>query len=123
MTCFCTLYAIVIAVAKDLPDTEGDLENNIETFATKYGVGTVSLGAAAALAFNYLQGFAWCLAPATRSAFRPYVLLPAHTIMLAVLLRGVLRLRDAKFTTDSLKAFYRLIWALFYSEYFLFPFI
>ncbi len=38
-----TLFAVVIAITKDLPDVEGDKANNIETFATKMGVRNVSL--------------------------------------------------------------------------------
>lgn len=38
----------MIAITKDLPDTEGDKANNIETFATRLGVRTVSLAGEAA---------------------------------------------------------------------------
>lgn len=44
ITCFVTMFAVVIAITKDLPDVEGDKANGIETFATKMGVPAVSLG-------------------------------------------------------------------------------
>ena len=34
ITRFMTVFAAVIAVSKDLPDTEGDLKYNVKTFAT-----------------------------------------------------------------------------------------
>lgn len=40
---FVTMFAVVIAITKDLPDVEGDRANGIETFATKLGVKNVSL--------------------------------------------------------------------------------
>lgn len=43
ITCFVTMFATVIAITKDLPDVEGDLANNITTFATRLGVKNVSL--------------------------------------------------------------------------------
>lgn len=38
ITCFVTLFAVVIAITKDLPDIEGDKQFGIETFATRMGV-------------------------------------------------------------------------------------
>lgn len=43
ITCFVTMFATVIAITKDLPDVEGDMANNITTFATRLGVKNVSL--------------------------------------------------------------------------------
>lgn len=37
------MFATVIAITKDLPDVEGDMANNITTFATRLGVKNVSL--------------------------------------------------------------------------------
>jgi 4-hydroxybenzoate polyprenyltransferase len=37
------MFATVIAITKDLPDIEGDMANNITTFATRLGVKNVSL--------------------------------------------------------------------------------
>jgi len=122
MTCFCTVYALVIAVTKDLPDMQGDIEGGIDTFATRFGPGKVSLAAAVVLFLNYAGALVWTLGP-TRAAFRPWVILPVHCVLASLLIRGWLRLRRADFTQEALKAFYRLIWSLFYTEYFLFPLV
>jgi len=122
ITCFCSVYALVIAVTKDLPDVQGDLENKIDTFATRFGVGTVATAASAVLLANYGAALVWTNSPAA-AAFRPKILLPAHAILASLLVRGLIRLRRARYSQEGLKAFYRLIWLLFYSEYFLFPLV
>lgn len=122
ITCFCTVYAVVIAVTKDLPDVQGDLENNIQTFATRFGVGKVATAATGALIANYGMALLWALGP-TRGAFRPQVLLTSHAVLAILLSRGLRRLSAAQFSQEAIKAYYRLIWALFYTEYFLFPFV
>ena len=38
ITVFVTLFAVVIAITKDLPDVEGDRQHGIQTFATQLGV-------------------------------------------------------------------------------------
>ncbi len=43
ITTFVTVFAVVIAITKDLPDVDGDRANGIETFATRMGVRNVSL--------------------------------------------------------------------------------
>eukprot|EP00913_Durusdinium_trenchii_P030828 g28873.t1 len=106
ITCFCSVYALVIAVTKDLPDVQG----------------TVATAASAVLLANYAAALVWANSPAA-AAFRPKVLLPAHAVLALLLVRGLVRLRRARFSQEGLKAFYRLIWLLFYSEYFLFPFV
>mmetsp|Transcript_71798 Transcript_71798/g.126784 ORF Transcript_71798/g.126784 Transcript_71798/m.126784 type:complete len:374 (+) Transcript_71798:47-1168(+) len=122
MTCFCSVFALVIAVTKDLPDVQGDLENNIDTFATRFGIGKVAGAATAVLLANYGAALAW-VSSAAGAAFRPQVLLPAHGLLSALLVRGFLRLKASGYSQDGVQTFYRLIWFLFYSQYFLFPFV
>ncbi len=43
ITVFVTMFATVIAITKDLPDTAGDQAHGIQTFATTFGVRGVSL--------------------------------------------------------------------------------
>merc|ERR1712187_206029 len=111
-----------MGITKDLPDVQGDLEGGIETFATRFGVQKVATAASFALLANYAMALFWVLGP-TRAAFRPQVLLTSHAVLAALLVRGLRRLSAAKFSQEAIKAFYRLIWALFYSEYFLFPLV
>lgn len=51
ITSFVTLFAVVIAITKDLPDVEGDRANGIETFATRMGVRNVT----------FLSEFGFCV--------------------------------------------------------------
>ena len=53
ITSFVTLFAMVIAVTKDLSDVKGDREFNIQTFATQLGVPAIAKLAAFALLANY----------------------------------------------------------------------
>jgi len=120
ITCFITFFAVVIAVTKDLPDVAGDMEHNVETFATRYGVAKVSTAAFVALLLNYASVFVW--ATAAPGAFRPAFVV-GHTMLAALLARGFVRLRASGFAQDAILAFYRLIWLLLYCEYLFFPFI
>mmetsp|Transcript_8267 Transcript_8267/g.26014 ORF Transcript_8267/g.26014 Transcript_8267/m.26014 type:complete len:266 (+) Transcript_8267:3-800(+) len=122
MTCFGVVFALVIAVTKDLPDVQGDIEGKVDTFATRFGVERVSLAATGVLVANYAQCLLWVCGQ-SGAAFRPQLLVPSQAVLAAMLVRGWLRLRAGKFTQDSLKAFYRLIWLVFYTQYILFPFI
>lgn len=122
MTCFGTIYALVIAVTKDLPDVQGDIENKIDTFATRMGVDKVAVIATGVLLANYSTALYWVLGP-SRAAFRPGVLPIGHAVLASLLVRGLVRLRAAGHTQEALKTYYRLIWFLFYSEYFMFPFV
>jgi len=123
MTTFGVIFALVIAVTKDLPDVEGDRQGNVETFATRFGVANVSLAATLALVANYAQSLAWAYGPARGMFFRPKLMVGSQAIMAALLIRGWLRARKACFTQEALKAFYRLIWLVFYLQYLLFPFV
>merc|ERR1712086_1096496 len=116
------VFAIIIAVTKDLPDVQGDMENKIDTFATRFGVDKVALAASAALIANYSVALFWVFGP-FGSSFRWQVLLPVHAILASLMVRGTMRLRKAGHTLEALKAYYRLIWACFYTEYLIFPFI
>ena len=54
ITCFVTLFAVVISITKDLADIEGDKKFNIDTFATKLGVKGVSYLGSGLLLANYV---------------------------------------------------------------------
>lgn len=42
ITCFVTLFAVVIAITKDLADVEGDRKYGIQTFSTRLGTRRVA---------------------------------------------------------------------------------
>uniref|UniRef100_A0A1D1YCD2 Putative homogentisate phytyltransferase 2, chloroplastic n=1 Tax=Anthurium amnicola TaxID=1678845 RepID=A0A1D1YCD2_9ARAE len=54
ITAFVTLFALVIAITKDLPDVEGDRKFQISTLATKLGVRNIALLGSGLLLANYL---------------------------------------------------------------------
>ena len=54
ITVFSTIFATVIAITKDLPDVKGDIQYNINTFATRLGVEKVSAIGILLLFANYI---------------------------------------------------------------------
>nr|GEV67455.1 homogentisate solanesyltransferase, chloroplastic [Tanacetum cinerariifolium] len=61
ITTFVTLFALVIAITKDLPDVEGDRKFEISTFATKLGVRNIGLLGSGLLLINYIGSIAAAL--------------------------------------------------------------
>lgn len=117
---FMTIFALVIAVTKDLPDVEGDKKYAIETFSTKLGVKKIASAATLVLFLNYLGAIATALlaAPGT---FRCGVMVPAHALLATWLLKSFREMNPDKMT--DIKKYYKRIWDLFYLEYILYPFI
>ena len=121
ITVFVTLFAVAIAITKDLPDVTGDRANGIKTFATEMGVKTVSLLGIALLFSNY--SLAVFLALRFPASFNTQVMAPAHLALALVLLIRAWRLDRAGYSKDAIQSFYRWIWNLFYAEYVFLPFI
>ena len=120
---FMTIFAGIIAVTKDLPDVEGDVKYNIETFASKYGIKKIAQTAtfvlltayaiAASLPFTALIG-----------AFKTLPMTGGHIFLATFLLYGYNNLNNEGYTTASVKKYYfTTIWNCFYMEYCLYPFI
>lgn len=117
---FMTIFATVIAVTKDLPDTEGDKAYNIDTFATKVGVAKIANGATACLLLNYLQAIlTGVLSPAR--TFRNIPMIGGHLALASVLIYRFRQLDTA--SMPSIKKYYKHIWDLFYLEYALYTII
>ncbi|MBA0800608.1 hypothetical protein Gohar_011032 [Gossypium harknessii] len=110
ITTFVTLFALVIAITKDLPDVEGDRKFQISTLATKLGVRNIAFLGSGLLLVNYVA--AVLAAIYMPQAFRRSLMIPAH-IFLAVCL----------IFQEAISGFYRFIWNLFYAEYAIFPFV
>jgi len=121
ITCFVTMFAVVIAVTKDLPDVEGDRKFNIETFATRLGVRNIAFLGSGLLLVNYLGAVA--LALAMPAAFNAPLMIGAHSLLAIAIIRATLLLDKAKYTQDAIYKYYGAIWANFYTEYLLFPFL
>ncbi|CAA7016161.1 unnamed protein product [Microthlaspi erraticum] len=55
ITSFVKLFALVIAITKDLPDVEGDRKFQISTLATKLGVRNIAFLGSGLLLVNYIS--------------------------------------------------------------------
>jgi len=122
ITSFVTTFAVAIAVTKDLADVEGDRAFGVETFATRLGVARVAGLGLGLLACAYAGAVgAALLHPAT--FFRPRLAIAAHVGLGCALAALGARLRGAAYSREGVTAFYRGVWALFYAEYALLPFL
>ncbi|GFY99857.1 homogentisate prenyltransferase [Actinidia rufa] len=100
ITTFVTMFALVIAITKDLPDVEGDRKFQISTFATKLGVRNIASIGSGLLLLNYVGA-----------------------ILAAIFMPQAWLLEKANYTQEAISGFYRFIWNLFYAEYIMFPFM
>ncbi|KAI3706512.1 hypothetical protein L6452_24308 [Arctium lappa] len=121
ITTFVTLFALVIAITKDLPDVEGDRKFQISTFATKLGVRNIALLGSGLLLINYIGSVA--AAFYMPQAFRSSLMIPFHAILASCLIFQAWVLERANYTQEAIAGFYRFVWNLFYAEYIIFPFI
>ncbi|PWA77434.1 homogentisate phytylprenyltransferase [Artemisia annua] len=121
ITTFVTLFALVIAITKDLPDVEGDRKFEISTFATKLGVRNIGLLGSGLLLINYIGSIAAALY--MPQAFRGNFMVPVHTVLALCLIYQAWVLERAKYTQEAIAGYYRFVWNLFYAEYIIFPFI
>ncbi|XP_020578573.1 probable homogentisate phytyltransferase 2, chloroplastic isoform X2 [Phalaenopsis equestris] len=121
ITAFVTLFALVIAITKDLPDVEGDRKFQISTFATKLGVRNIALIGVGLLLVNYVTAI--FVALYIPEAFRCSIMISAHGMFALGLIFQACVLEQAKYTKEAILQFYRFIWNLFYAEYLIFPLI
>jgi homogentisate solanesyltransferase len=121
ITSFVTVFAIVIAITKDLPDVQGDKANNIETFATRLGVAKVAQLAVGMLLVNYMGAIFVAITRPT--LFNAPVMVGVHAVMAVVIVYRAIKLHADKYSQAAIQDFYRWIWNLFYSEYAFVPFI
>merc|ERR1712048_403713 len=121
ITGFVTTFAIAIAVSKDLPDVAGDRLEGVKTFATMLGERRTAFLASGLLLCNYAAAIA--LAIFQTAAFRAPLMVGAHALLAAGLVRATARLDSAGYSKNAITEFYKFVWMLFYSEYLMFPFI
>ncbi|GAB4851482.1 Probable homogentisate phytyltransferase 2, chloroplastic [Ancistrocladus abbreviatus] len=121
ITTFVTLFALVIAITKDLPDVEGDRKYQISTLATKLGVRNIAFLGSGLLLLNYAGSV--LAAVFMPQVFKGGLMIPVHIILASTLVFQALLLEQANYTKEAISSFYRFIWNLFYAEYIIFPFI
>ena len=121
ITVFVTLFAVCIALTKDLPDVKGDRAAGIRTFASVLGERRTTLMACGILLANYAGAVA--LAALRPDVFNAPVMAAGHALLALGLTYNARNLDRAQYSRTAITSFYRSVWTLFYSEYFLFPFI
>ncbi|XP_047308903.1 homogentisate solanesyltransferase, chloroplastic [Impatiens glandulifera] len=121
ITTFVTLFALVIAITKDLPDVEGDRKFQISTLATKLGVRNIAFLGSGLLLLNYVGAILGAIF--MPQAFRSSLMIPAHTILAIGIIFQTWVLEKLNYTKEAISDYYRFIWNLFYAEYIIFPFI
>ena len=121
ITGFVTLFATAIAITKDLPDVAGDIRYGIRTFATSMGVRKIAMLGSGILFLNY-AGAIWA-ALRYPELFNKLVMGWGHALLGSVLIWRTIALDKAEYGRKAIQDYYRWIWNLFYSEYFLFIFI
>ncbi|RVX09537.1 Homogentisate solanesyltransferase, chloroplastic [Vitis vinifera] len=119
ITTFVTLFALVIAITKDLPDVEGDRKYQISTLATKLGVRNIAFLGSGLLLVNYIGSIlAAIYMPQSFSlhalqAFRLSLMIPAHAILAAGLIFQARVLEQANYTkcelTDSMEDMFAVL--------------
>lgn len=116
---FMTLFASIIAITKDLPDIEGDVKYNINTFASRYGVKNIALFSTTLLSSAYIAAIS--LPFLIPNCFKKFPMTVGHFSLLLYLVRIYSKLDPANIT--SIKQFYKSIWNLFYLEYVIYSLI
>ena len=119
LSMFILVFTYVIAIFKDMPDTDGDRQFNIATLSIKWGQLAV---------FNLSKTILMCLYITTTILGIGYGILGHFPSLILGICHGLLaiifflhsnriNLGDRKAITD----FYQFIWRLFYLEYLIFP--
>lgn len=118
LTLFVLVFTFAIAIFKDIPDMEGDLQYNITTFTIQLGKEAVFKLARWVITVCYV---AMILAGLFRLAdVNAILLVISHIILLVWMWRRSKRV-DLQDKT-SIASFYQFIWKLFFIEYLIFPF-
>jgi homogentisate phytyltransferase / homogentisate geranylgeranyltransferase len=117
MAIFITIFTVVIAIFKDIPDMEGDRAYSIKTLSLYLGKKSVFQLSMGILSLNYLGVSSLAL-------FFPNLGNPGLLIIPHLGLLGWLWFRARQVDlekTESIYDFYQFIWKLFYAEYLVFP--
>jgi len=114
---FMLLFSIVIALFKDIPDTNGDMQANVRTLTVRWGVEKVFWICVALLELGYTGAIAY---GATRQILWSKVLVMlGHAVLGGLLWRRAqeVNLSDHRSITEC----YMFVWKLFYLEYLFIP--
>lgn len=118
LTVFVLIFTYVIAIFKDMPDTEGDAKFNIATLSIILGQAAVFNLSRQILVWLYLGTILVSLSSLITSINIPIIAISHVSLAIAMWWRSMqVNLSDRA----SISAFYQFIWKLFYLEYMIFP--
>ena len=118
LTVFVLIFTYVIAIFKDMPDTEGDAKFNIATLSIILGQAAVFNLSRQILVWLYLGTILVSLSSLISSINIPIIAISHISLAIAMWWRSMqVDLSDRA----SISAFYQFIWKLFYLEYIIFP--
>ncbi|PWA44194.1 UbiA prenyltransferase family [Artemisia annua] len=114
---FMSIYAVVIALFKDVPDVEGDKVNGINSFALQFGQKRVFWICIWLLEMIY--GMAILIGLSSTRFWIRLIMVIGHGIFGFILWRNA-NLVDLE-SNEAIESFYLFIWMLYYAEYLLVP--
>ncbi|KAK9683536.1 hypothetical protein RND81_10G148700 [Saponaria officinalis] len=118
-TSFMCFFVTVIALFKDIPDIDGDKHFGIQSFSIKLGKEKVFWLCVKMLLVAY--GSAVALGATSAISPNNIIMMVGHSTLASILW---IRAQSVDLTDNvSITSFYMFIWKLFYSEYFLLPFV
>ncbi|KAK9060626.1 hypothetical protein SSX86_021332 [Deinandra increscens subsp. villosa] len=112
-----SIFAVTIALFKDLSDVEGDIKNGIKTFASQLGLKRIFWICISLLEMAF--GIAILIGLSSTSSWIKSVMVISHMILGYILWKNA-SMVDLKRKKDF-ESFYMLIWKLLYVEYLLMP--
>jgi homogentisate phytyltransferase / homogentisate geranylgeranyltransferase len=118
LTAFVLIFTYVIAIFKDMPDTEGDAKFNIATLSIILGQASVFNISRQILVWLYLGTILVSLSSLITSI--NILIIAISHVSLAVVMWWYSLQVDLSDRT-AISAFYQFIWKLFYLEYIIFP--
>lgn len=118
LSAFVMIFTLAIALFKDIPDLRGDRQHRIFTLTVRLGPSLVFSLCRWILTASYGLMILLALSGALPSIHRGFLAL-SQLLLLAVM--WIRSLAVNVWHDEQTKAFYRLIWKLFFLEYLLFP--
>ncbi|WP_019501379.1 homogentisate phytyltransferase [Pseudanabaena sp. PCC 6802] len=118
LTIFVLIFTYVIAIFKDMPDTEGDAKFNIATLCINWGQKTVFNLSRQILIWLYL-GTVLASSSSLITNINIPILAISHMSLAAVMWWQSLQVDLSD--RAAISTFYQFIWKLFYLEYLIFP--
>jgi homogentisate phytyltransferase / homogentisate geranylgeranyltransferase len=114
---FMFVFVIVIAIMKDVPDIEGDKQNDVPTLAGRLGVDATLRLCRWILTFACV-GFG-AVSLAVSSSLNPLIVFATHVPVVAAL--WILGRKVDSTNMKSVYAYYMKLWKLYYIEFLAFP--